>query len=88
MKQVDVWDVVDKGKKRIKLDGLKLTQSNDDKSSSAANGFDACLDAEFLDVYQGCFFVVQGSHSLAPCLGSWFILLQLLAFMWVRFYCV
>ena len=72
--QVDVWDVVDKGKKRIKLDGLKLTQSNDDKSSAAANGFDACLDAEFLDVYQGCFFGVQASHSLASCLGSWFIL--------------
>ena len=26
--KVDVWDVVDKGKKRIRLDGLKLADSN------------------------------------------------------------
>ena len=46
-----MWDVVDKGKKRIKLDGLKLTESNN--GDSVSNGLDACLDAEFLDVYQG-----------------------------------
>ena len=57
--QVDVWDVVDKGKKRIKLDGLKLAESNNGKADAAANGFDACLDAEFLDVYQGCLFRAQ-----------------------------
>lgn len=55
--KVDVWDVVDKGKKRIKLDGLKLTaETNGGKSG--ANGFDACLDAEFLDVYQGAHGVI------------------------------
>merc|ERR1719471_2297830 len=54
--KVDVWDVVDKGKKRIKLDGLKLTESNN--GDSASNGLDACLDAEFLDVYQGAHGVI------------------------------
>ena len=78
MEQVDVWDVVDKGKKRIKLDGLKLAESNDGKSSAAANGFEACLDAEFLDVYQGCFFDVQANtHSLLFILVPPLMLLQL-----------
>ena len=69
MQQVDVWDVVDKGKKRIKLDGLKLTaETNGGKSGS--NGFDACLDAEFLDVYQGYYSDVQANCSLlAWCLA-------------------
>ena len=57
--QVDVWDVVDKGKKRIKLDGLKLTESN---NGDASNGLDACLDAEFLDVYQGRVGGVQENY--------------------------
>ncbi|CAH1393391.1 unnamed protein product [Nezara viridula] len=40
--KVEVWDVVDKGKKRVQLDGLKLSEE-----------FIPALDAEFLDVYKG-----------------------------------
>lgn len=45
MVKVEVWDVVDKGKKRVLLEGLKLGER--DVSSAPA------LDAEFLDVYKG-----------------------------------
>ena len=40
--KVEVWDVVDKGKKRMQLDGLKISEE-----------FAPALDAEFLDVYKG-----------------------------------
>nr|BAN21203.1 conserved hypothetical protein [Riptortus pedestris] len=40
--KVEVWDVVDKGKKRIQLEGLKLSEE-----------CVPALDAEFLDVYKG-----------------------------------
>jgi len=40
--KVEVWDVVDKGKKRPPLDGLKLSQE-----------VSLALDAEFIDVYKG-----------------------------------
>ncbi len=62
--KVDVWDVVDKGKKRIKLEGLKIaeTDSSGPGSLPGAGGsdasLDACLDAEFLDVYQGAHGVI------------------------------
>ncbi|GFO09522.1 Rab-like protein 6 [Plakobranchus ocellatus] len=50
--KVEVWDVVDKGRKRRKMDGLKM-ENND-----AAVGEEPCLDAEFLDVYKGTHGVV------------------------------
>ncbi|ENN73795.1 rab-like protein 6 [Dendroctonus ponderosae] len=45
--KVEVWDVVDKGKKKKHLDGLKLDNAQLDMPEEAA------LDAEFLDVYKG-----------------------------------
>ncbi|XP_075226259.1 rab-like protein 6 isoform X2 [Lycorma delicatula] len=42
--KVEVWDVVDKGKKRVPLDGLKLGPAPEQAPA---------LDAEFLDVYKG-----------------------------------
>lgn len=44
--KVEVWDVVDKGKKRKKIEGLKM--ENVDQNME-----DHCLDAEFVDVYKG-----------------------------------
>lgn len=41
---MEVWDVVDKGKKRVLLDGLKLGENDTNPPA---------LDAEFLDVYKG-----------------------------------
>lgn len=45
--KVEVWDVVDKGKKKRRFDGLKLDNTQLDLPEEAA------LDAEFLDVYKG-----------------------------------
>uniref|UniRef100_T1J7L7 Rab-like protein 6 n=1 Tax=Strigamia maritima TaxID=126957 RepID=T1J7L7_STRMM len=45
--KVEVWDVVDKGKKKKKMEGLKLNNSLGDVVEEAA------LDAEFVDVYKG-----------------------------------
>ncbi|KAL5012563.1 hypothetical protein ScPMuIL_011114 [Solemya velum] len=49
--KVEVWDVVDKGKKKKKTEGLKLENEKgvDDEP---------CLDAEFLDVYKGTHGVI------------------------------
>ncbi|KAF4523935.1 hypothetical protein B566_EDAN011189 [Ephemera danica] len=44
--KVEVWDVVDKGRKRRPIDGLKLATSVESIEEPA-------LDAEFLDVYKG-----------------------------------
>uniref|UniRef100_A0A2L2Y1T9 Rab-like protein 1 n=1 Tax=Parasteatoda tepidariorum TaxID=114398 RepID=A0A2L2Y1T9_PARTP len=46
--KVEVWDVVDKGKKKKKIDGLKL-----DNKVTEQVPEEAALDAEFIDVYKG-----------------------------------
>lgn len=43
--KVEVWDVVDKSKKRKKIEGLKM--------DNVEQNIDHCLDAEFVDVYKG-----------------------------------
>ncbi|CAK9812921.1 Rab-like protein 6 [Anthophora quadrimaculata] len=45
--KVEVWDVVDKGRRRKKLEGLKMDNSQSENVEEPA------LDAEFLDVYKG-----------------------------------
>lgn len=45
--KVEVWDVVDRGKKKKRFDGLKLENSQIEMPTEPA------LDAEFLDVYKG-----------------------------------
>ncbi|XP_057327666.1 rab-like protein 6 [Microplitis mediator] len=47
--KVEVWDVVDRGRRRRKLDGLKM----DNQASSDGIIEEPALDAEFLDVYKG-----------------------------------
>jgi hypothetical protein len=47
---VEVWDVVDKGKKRKKMEGLKLADGEE--------VMEPALDAEFVDVYKGTHGVV------------------------------
>ncbi|XP_065209626.1 rab-like protein 6 isoform X1 [Planococcus citri] len=49
--KVEVWDVVDKGKKRVMSDNLKLELSNGAASPEVADV--PALDAEFLNVYKG-----------------------------------
>ncbi|KAK3605865.1 hypothetical protein CHS0354_017770 [Potamilus streckersoni] len=46
--KVEVWDVVDKGRKRKKLDGLKIDHGELEEDQQ-----ELCLDAEFIDVYKG-----------------------------------
>jgi len=46
--KVEVWDVVDRAKRRKKVDGLKLTNESEDCEESGM-----ALDAEFIDVYKG-----------------------------------
>ena len=50
-----MWDIVDKGKSRKKSTGLKLTN---EPAADDNNLIDPCLDADFLDVYQGTHAVV------------------------------
>jgi GTPase SAR1 family protein len=49
--KVEVWDVVDKAKKRKKIKGLKMHDESDPSQDSEA--VEAALDAEFIDVYKG-----------------------------------
>ncbi|XP_076346723.1 rab-like protein 6 isoform X2 [Tachypleus tridentatus] len=51
--KVEVWDVVDKGKKKKKIEGLKLDNQITDTHEEAA------LDAEFIDVYKGTHGVIM-----------------------------
>ena len=59
--KVEVWDIVDKGKKRKQLDGLKLgnsTSKANKNNSMESAAMDIALDAEFVDVYKGTHGVV------------------------------
>jgi hypothetical protein len=53
--KVEVWDVVDKGRKRKKADGLKLENSSNNLPPEVEP---PPLDAEFLDVYKGAHGVI------------------------------
>lgn len=46
--KVEVWDVVDRGRRRRKMDGLKMDNAPSDVAIE-----EPALDAEFLDVYKG-----------------------------------
>ena len=49
--KVEVWDVVDRGKKKKRIDGLKLENSGPSSLDDLPD--EPALDAEFLDVYKG-----------------------------------
>ena len=55
--KVEVWDVVDKARRRRKIDGLKIKECDQDNGNGGSNG-ETCedsapaLDAEFIDVYK------------------------------------
>ena len=59
--KVEVWDVVDKGKKRKQLEGLKLAQGE------VPNFEQPALDAEFVDVYKGS----HGVILMFDCTKAW-----------------
>merc|ERR1719369_848182 len=48
--KVEVWDVVDVAKKRVKIEGLKTSESDQELAPG--------LDAEFIDVYKGTHGVI------------------------------
>ena len=56
--KVEVWDIVDKGKKRRHLDGLKFSNANSNAQEKDFGAIDVALDAEFVDVYKGTHGVV------------------------------
>ncbi|XP_060065693.1 rab-like protein 6 [Ylistrum balloti] len=51
--KVEVWDVVDKGRKKKKMEGLKMDQEEVQEME------EPCLDAEFIDVYKGSHGVIM-----------------------------
>ena len=61
--KVEVWDVVDKGKKRIVSENLKLGNSESKEVLQPA------LDAEFLDVYKG----TQGVILVMDITKNWLV---------------
>lgn len=63
--KVEVWDVVDRGKKKRRLQGLKL--ENGISNSVAADSAEAVLDAEFVDVYKA----TNGVIMLLDLTKSW-----------------
>lgn len=51
--KVEVWDIVDKGKKRLQIDKLKLDNMPQEKGDSKIiEPTQLALDAEFIDVYK------------------------------------
>lgn len=56
--KVEVWDVVDKAKKRTKINGLKMNEGQN-ASESDSNLTEAALDAEFIDVYKAANGVIM-----------------------------
>ena len=63
--KVEVWDVVDKAKKRKKITGLKLSEESEDGEEDC--GCEPALDAEFIDVYKGA----NGVIMLFDCTKGW-----------------
>lgn len=52
--KVEVWDIVDKSKKRQQVDKLKLDNKPQEKGENVIqNSSQLALDAEFIDVYKG-----------------------------------
>lgn len=49
--KVEVWDVVDRGRKKRRLAGLKLENGTSEEGGSAET--EVALDAEWVDVYKG-----------------------------------
>ena len=56
--KVEVWDVVDKAKKRTKINGLKMNEGQN-ACESDNNFTEAALDAEFIDVYKAANGVIM-----------------------------
>ena len=63
--KVEVWDVVDKAKKRKKMDGLKLSEDASEDQEEGER--EAALDAEFIDVYKGA----NGVVLMFDCTKAW-----------------
>lgn len=72
--KVEVWDVVDKGKKKKRFEGLKLENSQLDLPEETA------LDAEFLDVYKG----TNGVIMVMDITKTWLVtMLPLLCILYI-----
>ena len=57
--KVEVWDVVDKGKKRKQCENLKLDNKPNKKESIENEVEQPALDAEFIDVYKNANGVIM-----------------------------
>lgn len=66
--KVEVWDVVDKGKKRVLSDNLKLEIGN-----GASDNIVPALDAEFLNVYKG----TNGVILMMDITKNWYVRYEL-----------
>lgn len=53
MVKVEVWDVVDKARRKTGGEGLKLSHQNVEEEATPK------LDAEFVDVYKGTHAVIM-----------------------------